>query len=279
MAQAQTTLNGAIATTIATTCTVRDVLGFAASTDTDDLVYIDSEFLLVAGGLGTTSWSSITRGYAGSTAATHADGATVTRIERGWTDLARIKRLYGFTGTSDDARLLDYIAGVNAEMTQRVGIFLGPATDTVRLYDGDRATRNGTRLPIPGGIRALTQVRIADSSGGTLVTATLSDFLLRPKSFEMRTGAPHRFVDIKPDPAGGRSSFPPYRDNVELTGLYGPAAVAANDASLADMVVMRMWEDRGAGTLTTPTPSKFIFAADAAHLQHLADENFPRVGR
>lgn len=278
MAQAQTTLNGAI-TSGATTATVRDVLGFAASTDTSDLVLIDTEFLLVGAGLGTTSWSSITRAYAGSTAAAHSDGATVTRIERGWTDLARIKRLYGFAGTSDDARLLDYIDAVNAELTQRVGIFPGPATDTVRLYDGDRAVRGGTRLWIPGGIRTLTQVRIADSSGGTLTVATLGDFLLRPKSFEMRAGSPHRYIEIKPDPAGSHPRFPPYKDNVETTGTYGAATVAANDAGLADMIVMRMWEDRGAGTLTTPTPSKFIFAGDAAHLDVLAAEHFPRVGR
>ena len=277
MAIAQTTLSAAIALAGTTSCTVRDVLGFAAATDTDDLVLIDTEFIRVTAGMGTTSWT-ISRGYAGSTAAAHSDGATVTRIERGWTDLARIKRLYGFTGTDDDARLLTFIAATNAELTERVGVFLGPATDTVRTYDGRDAVEDGRVLWIPGGIRTLTQVRIAETSGGTLATATLADFLLRPKTHELPSGSPFRWIEIKPDPAGDHSAFPAYLENVELTGTFGPGAVADNHASLADMVVMRMWEDRGAGTLTTPTPSKFIFADDKAMLLRLKHEHFPGIG-
>lgn len=277
MAIAQTTLAAAIASAGATSCTVRDVLGFAAATDTDDLVLIDTEFVRVTAGMGATSWT-ISRGYAGSTAAVHADGATVTRIDRGWTDLSRIKRLYGFEGTTDDARLLTFIAAVNAEMTERVGVFLGPATDTVRVYDGRDAVEDGRVLWIPGGIRELTQVRIADTSGGTLVTATLTDFLLRPKLHALPTGSPYRWIEIKPDPDGDHSTLPPYMANVETTGLYGPAAVADSHASLGDMVVMRMWEDRGAGTLTTPTPSKFIFADDKVLLQRLRHEHFAGIG-
>jgi hypothetical protein len=277
VAIAQTILNGAINAAV-TSLTVRDALGFAASTETDDLILIDGEFLLVTAGMGTTTWT-VTRGHSGSTAASHSDGATVTRISRRWTDLARVKRAIGMlaTDTTDDLYLLDLIDAVSDEFDERVGVFLGPSTDTVRIYDGASAVRNGTRLWIPGGIRTLTQVRIADASNGTLHTATLADFVLRPHAHERRPGEPYRHVDIVPDPAGSHPWFPAYLANVELTGTYGRATVAANAASIADMVVVRIFNSRDGGALAAPSPSKFLFADDVALLDRLAAENRSRI--
>lgn len=276
MAAPQTTLSGSINSAV-TSLTVNDALGFAAATDTDDLILIESEFIRVTAGMGTTSWT-VSRGYAGSTAASHASGATVTRIARGYTDLARIKSLYGFTGTDDDARLLDLIDATNAEMSDRLGIALYPSTDTVRVYDGAGATLNLRKLWIPGGIRTLTQVRIADQTGGTLNTGTLADFLLRPQAFQMVPGEPYKYVLISDVPSGDYSFFPPYLANVELTGTFGPAAVRGNLARMADMIVTRCWEARGAGALMVPTPSKFIFADDAALLEAIRSEQVSVAG-
>lgn len=276
MAAPQTTLSGSINGAV-TSLSVNDALGFAASTDTDDLILIGTEFLLVTAGMGTTTWT-VTRGYAGSTAAAHTAGATVTRIARGYTDLARIKTLYGFQDTDDDARLLDIIDATNAEMDFRIGVPLYPATDTVRLYDGSRALRNGTRLYIPGGIRTLTQIRIADSSSGTLNTGTLGDFLLRPQSFLTRPGEPYKYIEIVPDPQGSYPWFPPYMANVETTGTYGPAAPQANLSRMADSIVRRCWDARGSGERGTPTVSKFIYADDAATLDAFRAEHVSVAG-
>ena len=73
-------------------------------------------------------------------------------------------------------------------------------------------------------------------------------------------------------------TIPPYLANVELTGTFGPAAVRGNLARMADMIVTRCWEARGAGALMVPTPSKFIFADDAALLEAIRSEQVSVAG-
>ena len=253
MAQAQTTLNGALNNS-QTNVVVRDVLGFASSLDTDDVVQIDSEFMRVTAGLGTTSWT-VTRAYASSTAASHLDGATVSRIARSWTDLTRIKTRTSIltSDTTDDAVLAQIIAAVNAEITRLVTNFLGPATDLVRAYDGYDSRAGGRRLYISGGIRTLTQVRIATQTGGSFTVATLSDYLLRPSAWNLRTGQPYSYVQCTDVPTGNFPYFLPGFANIELTGTFGYAAPPDDLCALADALVVRMWKARDQG-MDSPYP-------------------------
>lgn len=78
MTEPQTVLAAAIETVGATTCSVGDVLGFPASGAFT--VRIGSERIRVGAGAGTTSWSSLTRGYQQTTAAAHAQGAAVILV-------------------------------------------------------------------------------------------------------------------------------------------------------------------------------------------------------
>ncbi|WP_439947179.1 hypothetical protein [Streptomyces sp. BBFR109] len=72
---AATTLSAAVSTTGATTISVTSASGFPGSGNYN--IQVDSEVMTVTGGQGTTTWT-VTRGVNGSTAATHASGATVT---------------------------------------------------------------------------------------------------------------------------------------------------------------------------------------------------------
>jgi len=69
---AQTTLAAAITTTGETSITVTSETSFPA---VDFIISIDTECLLVTN-VSTTTWT-VTRGYEGSTAATHLNGATI----------------------------------------------------------------------------------------------------------------------------------------------------------------------------------------------------------
>jgi hypothetical protein len=72
-----TTLNGAISSTSATSVPVVDgVTHYPGSTSF--VVKVDSEYMLVTAGMGTSTWT-VRRGMFGSAAATHLTGATVTQ--------------------------------------------------------------------------------------------------------------------------------------------------------------------------------------------------------
>jgi hypothetical protein len=259
MAIPQTTLSAAIADGVVTTCAVRDALGFASSAEADDLVQIDSELLLVTGGLGTTSWSSISRGYASTTAAAHSNGATVSRIERGYTDLTRIKTQISIPASDvvDDTVLPAYVAATNAWMSFRCGVLIGPALDTTRTFDGRDATLGGTRLRIVGGIRSLSSLQVKPP-GGSLETVTLTDVRLGPKGWEHRPGMPYAYIEFLDFVTGSWSSFPLGMENVVAVGTFGYATIPADLAKLADKLVVRMWESRNAGELASPTPAVFV---------------------
>jgi hypothetical protein len=72
---ASTTLSAAISSATATSITVAGTSGFPSSGNFN--IQVDSEVMTVTGGQGTTTWT-VTRGVNGSTATTHASGATVT---------------------------------------------------------------------------------------------------------------------------------------------------------------------------------------------------------
>lgn len=73
---ATTTLSGGI-DNVQTSLTVVDETPF--SPDENYRIKIDSELLLVTGGAGTPNWT-VTRGIEGTTAASHANGATVSQV-------------------------------------------------------------------------------------------------------------------------------------------------------------------------------------------------------
>jgi hypothetical protein len=75
-AAGSTTANGAIASTTTTSITVASASGFPASSPY--VVKIDSEYMLVTAGFGTTTWT-VVRGFAASTAATHLTGAAIAQ--------------------------------------------------------------------------------------------------------------------------------------------------------------------------------------------------------
>ena len=79
-----TTVGGSgITTTSQLTVPVTSASGFPTSPPY--IVKIDSELILISDGAGTTTWSAAEvggRGYMGTAAATHANGATVTQVAR-----------------------------------------------------------------------------------------------------------------------------------------------------------------------------------------------------
>jgi len=243
MTVAATTLSAAMADGVGTTATVRDVVGFATAAETSDLVQIGTEYLLVSGGLGTTSWSSITRGYAGSTAAAHIDGSTVYRIERTYTDASRLQ-LMSKAPTADYEYLRTCAEQANSWLTTEVGRFFGPSTDTSRTYDVEDYTKT---IMIPGGLRSVTTLKARTVEAGTLSTVTSTDYVLRPKSWDLLDGLTYDRIELITAPAS-LAQFTPGRDMVEVTSsTFGPATPPNALRRIADTVGWWLYQSRASG--------------------------------
>lgn len=242
MAQAATTLSAAIAAAGTLSCTVRDVVGFASTVETDDLVLIDSEYILVTAGMGTTSWT-ITRGYAGSTAVSHIDGSTVYRIERGYTDASRIMQM-SKAATTEGAFLRTCAEQANAWLIGEVGRFYGPSTDTSRTYDVEYS---GTSLKVGGGVRSITTLKYRTVEGGTLTTVTSTDYVLRPKAWDLIDGLTYDTIELITYPAS-LWQFWPGRDMVEITSsTFGPSTPPNALRRIADSVGWGLYQSRAGG--------------------------------
>lgn len=178
------------------------------------------------------------------------DDYPTTQIAQVYTTPGAAKLRLGKDKTTADDILEALAAGINRDLNRRIGYFVGPASDTVRLYSGEdaRIHCDGRRLYIRGGIRSLTGVRIADDDDGTLAAATLADFRLGPYEYDGGSpGEPYQYVEITRSPTGSYGRFPFYQRNVELTGTFGWSAVPGDLAELASRQLVRAYLARSTG--------------------------------
>jgi len=229
---------------------VADVLGFPATAPYT--VRVDSEWMRVTAGAGTTTWT-VTRGYASTTAATHLISTPIYHVPDTYADLSRIKRrLRGAAdaeSTVDDDILSDYIGIAQSQLLSYFGLFLGPTTQTSILLDGDRAIDSGRRLYVPFGIQTLTSVEVQATTGASWETVTATDLMSRPRAYEPRIDPdqPTTLLMFKDVVTGSWSSFPPGNENVRITGVLGWSAPPAKLAEMADTLVIRMYQARQTG--------------------------------
>lgn len=162
--------------------------------------------------------------------------------------LASVKqRLGSGANATDDDVLQSIIDGCNGAIIQRIGYYPGPSDDTSRTYSGKDAVRNGSRLWVRGGIRSLTTLSIAGSTGDTATAATASDYTLGPSSYLLRPGEPYQYIEFKDVTTGNWSYFPYGYDNIETTGVYGWGAVPDDLVHVASAWAIRRWKSRNSG--------------------------------
>lgn len=162
--------------------------------------------------------------------------------------LASVKlRLGSSASTTDDDILQGYIDAANSAIVHRIGYYPGPSDDSTRTYHGKEAVQDGKRLWVPGGVRAVTTLKCASTTGGTKTAATATDYVLGPYSFLLRPGEPYQFIEFVDVTSGAWSSFPAGYSNVEITGTFGWNAVPADLVAIASAWAIRQWKSRAAG--------------------------------
>jgi hypothetical protein len=211
--------------------------------ESDDLIQIDDEYLLVTAGLGTTGWT-VSRGYAGSAAASHLDAATVTRLERGYTDASRINKM-AKADIADASYLQDCADQANSWLNSEVGQFYGPSTDTQRTYDVESISKT---LKIPGGIRSLTTLEIKTyTSESTWHAVAAGDIFLRPHPWDRLDGLVADKIVLADFPTGQYWFFYYGSDVVRPTGVFGPPEPPNTLRRIADSVGWWLYQSRDAG--------------------------------
>lgn len=104
-----------------------------------------------------------------------------------------------------------------------------------RTFDGD-----GTQRLAVGQIRSTTLLRVRRPG---LDWEEVEDYVLRPASSRLPQGHPHRSLEL----TGVADVFPAGHDTVEVTGLWGWAAVPADVVQATLTIAVRIWRARGAG--------------------------------
>ncbi len=173
--------------------------------------------------------------------------------------LSSVKLRLGSGATAaDDDILMGYINAVNGAITQRIEYYPGPSVDTSRTYHGRDALAGGRKLWIPGGVRGITTMTIAGSTGASATAVTAGDFVLGPLSYSARPGEPYHYIEFVDVTAGNWGHFPYGFENVNITsGLFGWGTVPADLVAVASAWAIRQWKSRASGDSDTIGTTEF----------------------
>lgn len=201
-----------------------------------------------------------------------AYSATYTSVPEGYATLpsVRYRLKLALTDIADNDWLTKACDAVNLLITERIGRFVGPSSDTIRTYDGNGAVKGGRRFYVPGGIRTLTQVEVKYSTGESWVTVTSGDVVLRPHVTRLQPGQPYMYAEFIDNHSGGVNRFYPGYDNIRLTGTFGFAVIPPTLTEVADMLVVRMYQNKrtgqtdvvGADPFGNPVVTRFMSKPD-----------------
>lgn len=160
------TLNGAVSSTTATTLAINaPTSAFPSSGEFP--IQVDSEVMWVTQGAPGNSAGTLTviRGFNGSTAATHSNGASVTMPAGGSLDMTT--KLNFSDITSGDTA--DWISTSSSDT---LAIFTGTGRDTTGVFQTETKTLNGTTAVT--GSQVWDRMEQARPSAGTTTTAQIS---------------------------------------------------------------------------------------------------------
>ena len=120
---------------------------------------------------------------------------------------------------------------VNAYIEDVTGRVLAPVASATFLLDGT----GSDRLYFPRGIRAVSQLQIADATGGSYTTETSTNYFLRPAAHERVPGWPATWL-ILSNMSTQHRRFPMGYDTVRMTATTGWAAIPDEVINLALVV-------------------------------------------
>ena len=152
-------------------------------------------------------------------------------------------RIGGTFDAADDAVIASLCDQINQYIEDTTGRVLAPVASATYLFDGDGL---GV-LHFPAGIRAVTLLEIADSTGAAFSTVASTDYYLRPLAQDRRPGWPAMEIRFSNAPVGTYTTFRSGYANVRVTMTTGWAAIPDSIIELALSSVVRAWHARQIG--------------------------------
>jgi hypothetical protein len=162
---------------------------------------------------------------------------------------ALAKEAMGISNSTDDTLIGKLVDRVNGWIEYRTGRVIAPISSTTYYFDG-----NGTnRLSVTAGVRAITALTVAPSTGATPVAATAGDIFIRPLIQERLTGWPGEEIWLSDRPTGSVSIFSKGFSTVAVTATFGWAVIPDEITSIALTCVAAAWARRKEGNVDVIT--------------------------
>lgn len=163
---------------------------------------------------------------------------------------ANIKVRLGIdSGDTTDDTLLDSIASQTNDWiehyTQRP---IGPTNGGTATFDSwEDVDMDQRTLYVRQGIRAITSITVAPSTGSAAVTGTAADFVILPRIQNRRPDWPGFYVRVKDSVTGAVSIFGRGYGDIVIVGDFGWAAIPPAITEIAETIAVRTWHARKAG--------------------------------
>jgi hypothetical protein len=184
-------------------------------------------------------------------------------------------RLFGSTATTTDDTLLTTICNqVNSYLEFVARRNFDAVSGGTATFDAAEDVYDG-QLYVRDGVRSITSLTVAPSTGDAAVSATVADTIILPRSQARRPGWPGFWVVFKPVVTGLVSDWGTGYANITMVYDSNFAAYPAEVVEVAETTATRAWHGRQAGQADVigsddtgaPIVSRFLSARDRETLK------------
>lgn len=164
------------------------------------------------------------------------------------TELVKVRLGIGTADTDDDALLDDIVEQTNDYIEAYTWRPIGPTNGGTATFDGyEDVDPDGRTLFVRQGIRAITSITVATSTGATPVSGTAADFVILPRTQNRKPDWPGFHVRVKDTVTGAVSQFAHGYGDIVIVGDFGWASIPPAIKEVAETLAVRTWHARKTG--------------------------------
>ena len=160
---------------------------------------------------------------------------------------ANVKTRLAITDSTDDTLIGNIVGQVNDYIESQTWRPVGPTAGGTATFDSVEDCIDNRTLYVRQGIRSITSITVASSTGETPVAGTPADFVILPRPQNRKPGWPGFEVRIKDVVTGSVSLFGIGFGDIVIVGDFGWEAIPPALTELAEALAVRTWHSRQSG--------------------------------